>query len=280
MSISIGIILGLAAMFGWGISDLFAKKAVSKTGAFVLAFWAQLISLVMMASLLFFVDIPKFSVDQILTLIIAGIFCATGILSFYKGLSLGKLSLVAPVAASYPVLVVLFSIIFLKEMLTNFQIAGIVLIIIGTIAVSLESKKIKIGKELMFAFGALISWGIMFFLIGMTSKQLGWLFPILFVKCVTILLFSTIALSKAKPIFSPVKNVVLLVVLVAIFEFIAFLSVGAGFAFDLVSIVTTISAAFPAVAVLLALFVLKEKILLHQKIAILVVLAGLVLVSL
>ena len=83
----------------------------------------------------------------------------------------------------------------------------------------------------------------------------------------------------AKKELSFPKNAKLFVIIVAILETAAFLSIGAGISHEYTSIVYSVASAFPAVTIILAMIFFKETIELSNKMGAISVLAGLVLLA-
>jgi len=286
MNIPFGVIFGIIAMLSWGTADFFVAKAVKKTDVFRVFLWSQVIGLILffLIFLLFF-NFPINFFDIAIIVLIAGLIQVIAYLAFYKGLQIGKLSIISPLAASWSVVTVILSLVLLNEKLAITQFIGVGLAIIGSVLVSFKfhdliKLKIKnISKGVGYAVIALFGWGIGMFLIGVMISKLGWFFPMFFVKAVIVFYsFSYSGLSKREIKFP--KNVFSLVLLIGIFELLAFMSYGLGINKDYNSIVAPISAAFPMVTIILARIFFKEKLEINQKIGVLSVILGLVLLSL
>src|SRR5271157_1157350 len=141
MDVQLGILFGLTAMLGWGISDFIGAHVSRKIGpfrAFVLT--GVVTSIFLLILIPFFFKSATFSsLTIILVLITAFLYMVAG-LSYYKGLTVGDVSIVSPVGSSYPILTVILSVLFLGENLTGLQIAAIASAIIGSVLVSFRLK--------------------------------------------------------------------------------------------------------------------------------------------
>jgi len=92
-------------------------------------------------------------------------------------------------------------------------------------------------------------------------------------------LFSWTGLIKTK--FSlPTKMIFLFITAAGVLDFFAFLTFNLSLGTQLVSIVSAIVATSPIITIGLAYFFLKERIVGNQKLGIIAILAGLILVSL
>ena len=285
MAISLGIIFGIITMLSWGISDFFAAKASRKAGVAKTAVWSQLISVSAFAAIfILFFNFPNISGTDMLLIAICSILGAIGILSLYKGFEVGTISIISPIAASSAVVTVILSLAFLGERITYLQGFGISLVIIGAILASFKLKDIaklklnKVAAGVEYGVIAMLSFGVSFALIDVLIEHLGWFVPIFLIRffgLILIILFSVIAKKE----LSFPKNAKLFVIIVAILETAAFLSIGAGISHEYTSIVYSVASAFPAVTIILAMIFFKETIELSNKMGAISVLAGLVLLA-
>ena len=281
-----GIIFGIIAMISWGTADFFVVKAVRKISVFKTFVWSQIIGIILFFLIFsLFFKFPVMPYNIIIMILITGFLGVIAYLAFYKGLQIGKVSIVSPIAASWSVITVILCLVLLKEKLTNIQSFGISLAIIGAVLVSFKShdllklriKNIAVGVK--YALIALFGWGFYMFLIGVLVDKLGWFLPVFFIKAVAVFyLLSYSGVSKQDIKFP--KNVYFFIVLIGVLETIAFLSYGMGINYEYNSIVAPIGAAFPMVTIILARIFLKEKLEINQKIGVISVLASLVLLSL
>ena len=206
-------------------------------------------------------------------------------LAFYKGLQVGYVSIVSPIASASAVIAVILSLIFLKESLTTLQAIGISLAILGAILTSfsyhdlirLNLKNIATGVK--YALIAMFGWGVMIVIIDILVSKLGWFIPIFLTKLVVVFYLLTYSGLTRKNISLP-RNVTLIVIIAGILESIAFLSLGAGLNLEYTSIVAPIASAFPVTAIILARIFFKEILEINQKLGVVAVIGGLVLLSL
>ncbi|MFH0868571.1 MAG: DMT family transporter [Candidatus Woesearchaeota archaeon] len=286
MALSLGILFGIIAMIGWGVADFFAAKAVRKSSVFKTYFWIQAIGLViyLLIFLLFF-KLPAISLMTFALIVICAFIGITTVMSFYKGLQVGIVSIISPIGASYAVVTVILSLIFLNETITSFQAVGISLVILGAILTSfkfhdlirLKVKNIAAGVK--YAVFAMLGWGVLMVLIDVLVADLGWFLPILFIVAVEIFYLLAYSGAAKKSISFP-KNIALFVILAAVLEVIAFLSFGFSITSENVAIVAPIISAFPAITIILARIFFKEILELNQRVGILAIISGLILLAL
>ena len=285
MIIPAGVLFGIIAMFGWGTADFIVANAVRKTNVLKTFLWSQITGIILFSVVfLAFFKLPMLSLFAIEIILIAGFLGVISYLAFYKGLQVGKVSIISPISSCWAAVTVILSLIFLNETLTKFQAYGVTLAITGAVLTSFKWHDLKklnlknLATGVHYAIIAMLSWGIYVVLISMLVPELGWFLPIFFIKAVAVLyLLAYFAIAKKE--FSFPKNVATFVVLIGILETIAFLSLGVGISSEYTAIVAPIAAAFPAVTIILARIFFKESLDINQKIGIISVLAGLVLLS-
>ena len=284
MDISHGIIFGIIAMIGWGLADFFAAIAVRKAGTFTVYFWSAMISAVFFLSLAPFFGIPVISWTAVALLLFASLLTVISWLAFYKGFQVGKVSVVSPIALSWPAITVILSITLLKESLTLIQASGVALTIAGGIMVSFklsDIKKLKIlspSSGVKYALIAAVGWGIHFIPVDILVEQYGWFLPLFLIHAISagyLLAYSTA--TKRKTPFPVGLGKLLL--LIAGLEVFAYLSYGIGITSEHTAVVAPVIAAAPAVTVLLARKYFKESVELNQKAGIISILIGLILLS-
>ena len=286
MAITLGILFGIIAMISWGTSDFFAAQIVRKIEVLRTFCWIEIVTLTtLLVPFLVFFEFPSLSFSDVLIILVTAFLALISILSFYKGLQVGTASIISPIAASYAVVTVILSLIFLNETITAFHAIGITFVIFGAILASfkfhdlirLKVKNVAAGVK--YAVFAMLGWGVLMVLVDVLVSGLGWFFPILFIVTVEICYLLIYSGITKKSISFP-KNIALFVILAGILEVIAFLSFGFSITSENVAIVAPIISAFPAITIILARIFFKEILELNQKIGIAAVLMGLVLLSL
>lgn len=283
MDFSIGIMFGMAAMLGWGVSDFFIAKSSRGAGSFKPFLWSQLIALVLMFPIfLMFFKLPQLSFAVIGLLILSGILTVVSNLAYYKGLQVGKVSIVMPVESGWAVVTVLLSLTLLHEVLTAIQALGVSLAIIGAVLVSFKwNDLLKLknhAKGVKYAVIAALGFGMDFVVIDLMVSEIGWFLPIFFIGAITAFFLLAYSGVSRKDISFP-RNVALFIILIGILDTAAYLSYSTGVISEYAAIVAPIAAASPAVSIILAKFFFKEKLQINQHVGIVSVLIGLVLLS-
>jgi drug/metabolite transporter (DMT)-like permease len=283
MDASIGILFGLLAMVGWGIADFFVACAVRKANAMIVLFWSMLVIFLLSALVVVLLaGTSSISVEMLVMVLICGLLGVVSWGAYYKGMSIGKVAIVSPIANTWPALTVILSLLFLGESLTGTQSIGVVFAIIGTVLISFKFKDIfrlkDPAKGASYALVGVFGWGLYFVLFGVLVDGLGWFFPLFLIKTSTVAYLATYFKAR-KLSFSVPRKALVLVALIGVFETMASLAYGLGITFQYTAIIAPIIAGVPMVTVLLARIFFREKVEFNQGIGIMVIIAGLVLLA-
>lgn len=272
-------------MLGYGISDFFPSRLTKSAGSVNLLFWYFSISSLMLAVVGLLVSgFPIITGDDAILIVGAIALNVLGLLTFLKGLKIGKLSIIAPISGSWSVITVLIGVIFLSEALNVLEIVGIILVIFGTLLASLRIRDVlRLKRDTIisgseYAVATMLIWGVLFALIGILSKRIGWLSPIFIVtvgSAVVLFVYSVVGKVELK---FPVKlyRMVGLWTLTGTLAFI-FYSLGTNYGY--ISIVSPITAASAFVAVILGVIVLRERLENEQRLGIVLIIIGIILVA-
>src|SRR6202050_172309 len=135
-----GILLGLLTALSWGSSDFLARFASRRIGALRTTFYMQLAGLVLLTIFLPWIGGWGHLADGSgwqpwAWGALAGALNFFATLTLYRSFEIGKLSIVAPISASYPVLTVLLSLLS-GEHLRAVRAIGIACTLLGVILVA------------------------------------------------------------------------------------------------------------------------------------------------
>ncbi len=284
MDYILGILLGVIGMFSYGVQDFLMAKASRHIGAFKTSFWFQIITLIFLVIIsVFLYKYQSISLLIAILIVFTGIISMIGLVSFNKGLSVGNVSIITTIASVWSVVSILLGYIFLKTPISLMQTVFIAFIIMGTILASLELKhlvkmNIKHVIGLKYAIITVFGWGIYFFLIAYLVNAIGWVAASLFSLLATVIIMFIYAKFASIDIKFNIKGRYILL-LIAILNTIGFLSYSIGLTYNYVSVISPIIAAGPVITIMLALFLLKERLELSQKVGIIMVISGIILLA-
>jgi len=278
-----GVLFGLLAMFGYGLSNALAKIPSQAIGSKKTILYRNIfVSAILLVALLVFLKESVFNLNYILITLAISLIGYIPVVSFYKALSLGKLGVISPIANSSVLFTVLFSFLFFKEKLSLIQLLAILVITAGIVFSSLNFKEFKSSRLFKISSGvpfALIScflWGLVFTLFKIPVNVLG---PVLtsFVLEFGMIFYSTFHLKLYRVSFkAPPKRIMAYLFGVALFAAMGTLCFNLGITKAQVSLVAAFTFANPLVAVLYGKLVYKEKLKKQQWLAIGLILAGIV----
>jgi uncharacterized membrane protein len=180
-----GVILGAAVAALWGTGDLLAAMAARRFGAFRTLVVAQATELgVCLASLP--VLRPNHGADSelIAPLLLAGVLTAVAYGALYRGLMLGPVMLVGPIASAYAVGPTILAVVLLHERLPLEGTFGAVAAIAGVVIVTAARgtrEKHREGRRsgVPFALVAMTGFAISAFMIAAFAGRTGWFTPLL-----------------------------------------------------------------------------------------------------
>ncbi len=280
------ILFALISYLGWGSGSFLEAVTARKLSSYSLIFWAHLLSFILLSLYVPFAltDLSKLTLNiflMVLFLAFLGIFLG-GIL-YYEALKIGNRVTVGTIAASFPVVTVVISLLFLGERVSNQQLVSIIITFMGLFMSIFNFKAIRnkylLNKAALFALLAMLSWGIYFAFIKIAVVKVGWFWP----NYITFFLFPLVLLYtqfRKVRIEAPTKNGALIpLVASTILVRIAELSYNLGISKGLVTVVAPIAGANQTLFVILAFFIFKDPITKQQIIGIVTTLLGIVLLS-
>lgn len=270
----------------WGVGDFVVARAVRKTGALNVLAWSQVIGLSpYVPALLLFNSFQMPTWGTVGTVLVSGVVVTLGYLSLYRGLQVGKVSIITPISACWAIVTVVLRSFLFRESLSSVQIVAVTLAILGGVAASfrlgeLRRLSFKTGAVgIQYAFFAMVGLGLYYVLLDVLVTELGWFLPVLLVRLAVVsLLFTYSAATRSDASFP--RGVALLVVVAGLLEFVAFFSYGIGINSEYTSLVAPVSAASPVVTIALARVFLGERLELNQWVGVAAVLVSLVLLFL
>ena len=276
-------------LLGFGIADFLASYLSKSTGYVKGMLWNTFFMFLYLLILLYLfgthIRLSALSPLTLVTIVGAAILHTFGGLSFYKGTRVGKLSILSPIASTYSLVIILLSLLFFNEGLSELNVLAIALMILGTVFISTNLKEISnfklviTDKSVPFGILSMLLWGTGFMLISVLTKQFGWLLATTYVTFVSLLILTLITKIKERNFFPNGTKSYWLAILLGLFSAMGYLGYSLGTETGFSSIVGPVVAAAPVVTVSLALIFLREKTTKVQLFGIFMSVIGLVLLS-
>jgi len=210
---------------------------------------------------------------------LAAVFGTLGLVAFYRGMAAGAISVVVPLAAVAAAIPVIWGLLH-GDNVSFLQEIGFVAALGGGLMASLE----RTGERPKFAAGtgwailALLGFGCYFIPLHASATH-DWLWPSFIFRIVSVsLVWSTLLLTRQRA--TGLRPHLVALALIGLLDSGGnTLFAAASSSHGLLSVVSVLASLYPVVTVLLARFVLGERVERTQDIGVLVTLAGVVLIS-
>ena len=281
------MVAGLVTALCWGTADFTSRGQSERIGYYKTIIYSMLITLVVLIPLT-----PLVSPDLVAPAFPLFVLAVAGLLNFvaftflYRAFHKGVVSVVAPVAYTYPAITTALSIVLLGTFLTAVQVLAITGIILGVILTSTRLSELRrsfsakaslnLTAGFMPALGAAVFFGGVYVGVGYAAPLVSVVIPVMVLRIMGIstgVLLAPLLKQEVRPnraIFS--KGLVLMGVLEAI-GFIT-LTYGISIPGGSLPVVTAISGMGGAVAASYGLALLNERLEVNQIMGIVLSLLG------
>ncbi len=270
-------VFGLVTALCWGTADYLSRSQSEKFGHYATTVYMHVATLLVVLVLL-----PVLAPPLAITALPAGMLVAAGVLNFlafillYRAFHKGVVSVVAPVAYSYPAVTTVVSVILLGVVLAVTRALAIAAIIFGVVLLSMRFSEIrsyakgdglpKLTAGIGSAIASAVSFGLVYVVIGYVTPAVGYFLPVLFLRGVGTAVGLAFApalgakLKLARASFSRTIVVMGMLESVGILAFNFGVSLGA----DSLPIVAALSGMGGAFAATYAMVFLKERLEANQ----------------
>lgn len=277
-------LLALASAILYGSADFFGGLTARRVNTIATVFWSQFVGLVLLALCLPFLPAASVSSRDWVWGFVAGLSGGIGVALLYRALALGAMAVVAPTTAVIAAMIPVVFAFVTGERLRLLTLGGVALALVAIALVSRPAANNNPGKSKPRGFPpgfglALLSGvavGIFFLSLARTATAAG-MWPLMAARFSSIALFGSIALLTKRTLRMSRP---------------ASVTAATGGAFDMaanalymiasrvgpLSIVVTLASLYPASTVLLARFVLGERLSFTQIIGIACALGAVVII--
>ena len=288
-----GILLGLLTALSWGGSDFLARFATHRIGTLRTMLYMQFTGFLLLTIFLPWLGGWGHLADGSgwqpwAWGALAGALNFVATLTLYRSFEIGKLSVVAPISASYPVLTVLLSLLS-GEHLRAARVIGIACTLLGVVLVAGGEKgpaaedeegSQRSGKGIGLALCSAIGFGFLFWLLGTRivpatgATQTVWL-----IRLTSSALTALLILAVRKPIKPPTDRVAGWILGMGLTDTGAFVMNNFGMRIEQVAVVSVLASLYGGVTVGLAAVFLHEHVSRWQWLGIIAIFAGIFLIS-
>jgi drug/metabolite transporter (DMT)-like permease len=273
----LAVLLALGASATWGLADFFGPLKGRRLGALRVLVYAQLAGLTTIA-LVVAVRGKGPAHPAVFFAVPAAVSGTLGLYSYYRGMAVGAMSVVAPIAGASAAVPVVFGVATgdRPSLVTG---AGITAALTGVVLASRERREGRAGiaAGVGLALLAAIGFGCYFPPMHAAGEADFWWAALLFRTTSTSVILAA-ALVRRPPLALAAPDV-LVICLVGIGDMSGNLLFAAASSQGLVSVVSVLASLYPVVTVVLARAVLRERVGRLQEVGVLLTLTGVALIS-
>ena len=257
------VIFGLTAAASFGAGDFCGGVATRRNNVYSVVAVSQFVGIVLLFGLVLYLREQVPSPGTLVLGGTAGIFGVIGLMGLYSSLAGGRMGIVAPVTAVVSVVFPIIVGMFIEGMPSTMHIAGlgIAAVAIWLLTRDASGESLRLS-ELGVPIIAGLAFGMFFILIDRVCAS-AILWPLVAARLASISMLLLIMLLSRKG-GMPAANQLLVIVLAGIFDTGGNIFFAVAARFGRLDIATILSSLYPASTVVLAWFVLKERLVLRQ----------------
>lgn len=278
---------GLTAAFCWGTADFLSRSQSEKIGYYRTVIYSHVTTLAFLFALAPFIS-PSLvaSADPLIVLVISGALNFVAFIFLYRAFHRGVISLVAPVAYTYPAVTTVLSIVILGTVLDSARILAISGIIVGVVLLSTRFSELRgtlrgqgppnITAGIGSAVGSSVFFGSVYIGIGYAAPLVSVVIPAMVLRSVGIaagLLLAPVLHQGVSPSRLTFSRVIIAMGVLEAVGFLGF-TYGVAAAGGSLPVVAAISGMGGAVAASYGLMFLKERLEPNQMVGVLLSLVG------
>jgi len=304
----VGVVYGLVAAVGWGLSAVAATYAARRAGTYIAVLSGQVLGVIVLLVLTAMLR-PSFAAvggGVALSLAAAGLLGLLGYLAFYRALEYGgAVGLVSAISATYGGVTTLLAVVVLGEHLTGPGAAGVMLAVAGVAlatagpAAGSEAPAIAVAEPIVgvapgpsqfrglsragvpLAFASALTYGAGGFLLGDYSARAGWLASALVAHgtSVTVLLMALPLLGRPKAWRASTSGLIWAAA-AGLTDAVGLLAFSRGGQAGQVAVTAAVSSMYPVIPLVAGIVVFGEQLTRRQLLGVAAIIAGLVMIGL
>jgi drug/metabolite transporter (DMT)-like permease len=250
----------IAGIF-YGVADYSGSRASRFANSAAVTFFGQAVALVMITVVVVIDQTPVMPANSWMWTTGGGLGGALALVAFYRAMSLGSMTVIAPITAVIGLSVPVFAGILQGERPSRTAWLGIALAVVAVSLVSDVLGKHNLPtntKALWLAVAAGVGFGMIFVCMGNASHEHG-LWPLLGQRLVSVPTVALIALSQTRRLTIP-RKVVLLSVAAGVLDTTANGLYLLATSIGMMSLVSVVVAFYPVSTVILAMSLDKERL--------------------
>jgi drug/metabolite transporter (DMT)-like permease len=278
----LAMVLALASSTGWGSADFLGGLSAKRVPIVVVAAVSQAVGLAFTLLVVLAVHRGPADVSVLWIGAIGGVLGAGGLSALYQGLAVGRMGVVAPIAALSGVVPVVVGLVAQGDRPEAVQVMGMVLAIGGVVMASRARDEVAPGRRLATGAGlallaALLLGAMVVALDAGGDRDPVWTVFMVRVSSVALL---WMVVAARRPSFETVRPNLATLVGAGLLDNLANLLFVLAAARGLLSLVSVLGSLYPVVTVVLARVVLDERLARWQLVGVAAALTGVALISL
>lgn len=284
---SLPIIIGLVTALCWGTSDFLSRLQSQKVGHYNTTLYMHVTTLVILLILFPFLNPPiRFVLLPVAVLAAAGVLNYLAFIALYRAFHKGVVSVVAPVAYTYPAVTTVVSVVVLGVFVSATRQIAIAAIILGVVLLSMRYSELRnytrgngrpaLTAGVASAVTSSVTFGLVYVVLGYATPAVGYFLPVLVLRTVGMLTgFALAPLFKESihPTRASFSRIILVMGLLEAIGFLVF-NFGVSLGSDALPVVTALSGMGGAVAAVYGMSLLKERLETNQLLGALLSIAG------
>ena len=277
----LGIGLALAASFSWGIGDFIGGMKSRVLPVLVVLAVSQVVGLTWIASVAIVAGEPVPGQREVVLAAISALAGLAGLACFFRAIAIGKMSVVAPVAAmaaAVPVVVGIAS----GDRPSSVQVVGMAVALAGAVLASREpvgdgDRAARIAAGVLLAAASAVLFGLFF--LGIDAAAEGGIVWATLVNRITSVSILIAVVLAVRPDLAAARPHAPALAAAGTLDVGANLLLAAAATQGLISLVSVAASLYPAVTVVLARVILHEQMQRIQEVGAAFALGGVVLIA-
>lgn len=265
---NLGVAAALVSMVSWGIGDFLIQRSARRLGDWKTLFYIDALGWIVLLPLCF-KELISASGTEIAILAAIGLFVPIAAILDFEALKKGKIAVVEPIFCLEIPVAAILAFFVLGETVTGAQTGLIAALVVSLALVSLS--RFSVLKKMSFleqgvriAVLAAISMGVLNFSFGVGAREAAPLLASFFIRLMASSVSFIVLLSRKELKARHVASEARISLPMALFDTVAWTAFAYALTRTPVAIATAFSESYIVIAVLLGIFVSREKLRPHQ----------------
>ncbi len=275
----LAVALSLASSLSWGFSDFIGGLQSRKYHVLAVVLLSQTAGLIVALVVLSVWQDSAMSAGELGLAAAAGACGGIGLIGFYAAMSIGTISVVTPIAAMGVVVPVAVGLA-RGEQPAPVQLAGIAVALVAVVLVSYENDAERRSVELRsVALAVVAALGFGIFFVGVDAVAETDTANTVAAVRIGGVSIALAAVAMARPSFAGIRKALPVIAMIGFFDVLANALFAVASTEGLLSLVAVGGSLYPAVTIMLAYFVLHERLTRLRQVGVAIVMVGVVMIA-